>query len=143
MLSLEDRTSFDIESLIRRGKTAQTTREYNADLRRLLPWPDHADTKRQLTEFGAILVTVRPNEDVDAHRHDEEECFIVVSGQADLVVEGQSTAIGAGDVIYMPRFWMHQLRNPYKTPFQFVDLYWDDQQRSFEEYERAVLEGAL
>jgi len=134
MYTLNDRHHFSIDTLVRRGADATTTREYNADLRRLLPWPDHVDSKRPLTEFGSILVTIRPTEDVDAHRHDEEECFIVISGQAELELEGQTTRLHPGDVVYIPRFWIHQLRNPHPTPFTFLDLYWDDRGRSFEAY---------
>lgn len=137
MYTLSDISSFELESLVRRGATAQTTREYNADLRRLLPGPGYGNTKRALTEFGAILVTVRPGESVNAHRHDEEECFIVVSGKANLELEGQVATLHDGDTVYIPRFWMHQINNPYSEPFQFVDLYWDDQGRSFEEYRSA------
>lgn len=134
MFNFNDRFKFDIETLIRRGNSAQTTREYNADLRRLLPWTNHVETRRKLTEFGAILVTVSPYEDVDSHRHDEEECFIVISGKAKLMVENQTTDIGVGDVVYMPRFWIHQLQNIYDIPFHFIDLYWDNKERSFEEF---------
>ena len=138
--SLVGRLSFDIEALVRRGASATTTREYNADLRRLLPGPGYADTKRPLTEFGAILVTIWVKEEVNVHRHDEEECFIVIAGRADLELEGQSTTLAAGDVVYIPRFWFHQLKNPYDQPFRFFDLYWDDHGRSFEEYERLQYE---
>ncbi|AHD03211.1 cupin domain-containing protein [Leisingera methylohalidivorans] len=143
MFALKDRDTFDIETLVRRGETAVTTREYNADLRRLLPWPGRANSKRPLTEFGAILVTIRPQEDVDAHRHDEEECFIVTVGRASLEIEGQTTQLSAGDVVYIPRFWMHQLRNPNAEPFVFVDLYWDDKGRSFETFSATELEEAM
>ncbi|MBL4898056.1 MAG: cupin domain-containing protein [Colwellia sp.] len=143
MFSLNDRMSFDIETLVRRGSDAETSREYNADLRRLLPGPGYGNTKRALTEFGAILVTVRPQEEVDAHHHDEEECFIVVSGQGDLQVEDQTTTLHPGDVVYMPRFWMHQLRNPNDTAFTFVDLYWDDKGRSFDQYVQSQRAEAL
>lgn len=134
MYTLKDIKKFDIEKLMRRGINSTLTREYNADLRRLLPWPDVVNTKRTLTEFGAIIVTIRPQEEVDAHRHDEEECFIVISGQADLEIEGQRTKLCAGDVAYIPRFWMHQLINLNDEPFTFVDLYWDDCGRGFEDY---------
>ncbi|OBY27620.1 cupin domain-containing protein [Leisingera sp. JC1] len=143
MFALKDRETFDIETLVRRGESAVATREYNADLRRLLPWPGHVNSKRPLTEFGAILVTIRPQEDVDAHRHDEEECFIVTAGQADLEIEGQLTQLSVGDVVYIPRFWMHKLRNPNSESFVFVDLYWDGKGRSFETYCAAELEEAL
>lgn len=141
MFDLKRRKNFDIETLVRRGKSAATTREYNCDLRRLLPWPDVVDTKRSLTEFGAIWVSVRPGEDVDQHRHDEEECFVVFAGKADLHLEGQKTTLEAGDVVYIPRFWMHQLCNPYREAFQFIDLYWDDKGRNFEAFEAELSEA--
>ena len=134
---------FGIGSLIRRGTDVTTTWEYNCDLRRLLPWPGFADTKRPITQFGTIWVTVRAGQDVDEHRHDEEECFIVLSGKADLKLEGHVTTLGAGDVVYIPRFWMHQIRNPYGESFQFIDLYWDDRGRSFNEYQAQLSDGDL
>ncbi|UWQ81690.1 cupin domain-containing protein (plasmid) [Leisingera sp. S132] len=143
MFELKDRDTFDIETRVRRGKSAVTTREYNADMRRLLPWPGRVDSKRPLTEFGAILVTIRPQENVDAHRHDDEECFIVTAGRADLEIEGQTTQLSSGDVAYIPRFWIHHLRNSNAEPFVFVDIYWSDKSRSFEAYRDAEFEDAL
>jgi len=137
MVSLADRESFDLDRLVRRASAASTTREYGADLRRLLPQPALIDTRRDLTEFGAILVTVRPREKVVEHRHDEEECFIVTSGAGELTLEGKTTVLDVGDVAYIPRYWTHQLTNPNPDVFQFVDLYWDDRGRSFEDYEES------
>ena len=143
MFTLINRDTFDIETLVRRGKTATTTREYNADLRRLLPWPGHVNSKRPVTEFGSILVTIRPFEDVDAHRHDEEELFIIIAGEADLEIERQTTRLEVGDVVYIPRYWMHQLRNPNAAPFTFIDLYWDDKGRSFETFAASEVEEVV
>lgn len=134
MYTLKNRSQFDIKELIRCADSAKFTREYNADLRRLLPWTGHVDSKRPITEFGVIQVVIRPQESVDSHRHDEEECFIVTSGKALIDVEGQSSNIKTGDVIYIPRFWLHQIRNPYMDPFHFIDIYWDYKGRSFDSF---------
>lgn len=144
MFKIDQRHDFDIEDLIRRAADKQFSREYNCDMRRLFPWSGTVDTKRPMTEYGTAWVVVRAGEEVEAHRHDEEEAFIVVGGQADLEVEGQTTRIGAADVVYLPRFWQHQLRNPYDQDFQFIDIYWDHRGRGFEEFaadQRAEAEG--
>ena len=124
-VNIDPKSDFDIETMLRRGCDAQFTREYNCDLRRLFPWPDKVNTKRDMTEYGAIWVRVRAGEAVDEHSHDEEEAFVVLSGQADLHLEGKSTALRKGDVAYIPRFWTHQLINTSDEPFEFLDIYWD------------------
>lgn len=143
MFTLDQRNSFHIEDLIRRDAQKSLSREYNCDMRRLFPWPEMVDTKRPLSEYGAVWVIVRAGDDVDAHRHDEEEAFIPVAGRAELIVEGQTTTIGVGDVVYLPRYWQHQLKNPYDEDFQFVDIFWDNRGRSFDEYATHAAEGAL
>lgn len=114
-----------IESYIRRYADLTFTDEYNCKLRRLFPWAGQVNTKRPLTEFGCIWVQVEPHTDVDRHAHDEEETFIVVSGEAELAIESQVTTIGFGDVVYLPRHMHHQLRNRSHLPFVMIDIYWD------------------
>ncbi|WP_265654656.1 cupin domain-containing protein [Verminephrobacter aporrectodeae] len=115
-----------IERLIRRNEAASFTNEYNCKLRRLFPWTDAVNTKRQITEFGVIWVVVDPSTAVDRHSHDEEETFIVVGGEAELTVGDEKTIIRHGDVIYLPRFSEHQLRNLSPSiPFAMIDIYWD------------------
>ena len=124
-------TSDTLEYLVRRATSAGYTDEYNCKLRRLYPWPNHADTKRQITEFGVIWVVLEPGKAVDAHDHDEEETFIVVEGSANLELDGQHTFIERGDVVYIPRFSQHQLCNASQTAlFVMVDIYWDWHGRS-------------
>jgi len=118
---------FDIEKLVRRNTDAIFSHEYNCNLRRLFPWRGVAETKRQITEFGCIWVVVDPGCTVDAHDHNEEEAFIVVSGRAQVTISGQQTELGTGDVAYIPRFSPHQISNPSDTvPFVMVDIYWDN-----------------
>jgi len=119
-----------LAQLVRRGAHAPYTNEYGVKLRRLLPWPPIADTKRVITELGLISVLIEPGKVVQTHSHDEEEMFCVVHGSAELTLEGEVTEIGVGDTVYIPRFAQHALFNRSDTtPFMFIDLYWDDQGR--------------
>lgn len=120
-----------LANLVRRGTDATFTDEYNCKLRRLFPWPNQVDTKRQITEFGVIWVVVEPGKAVDMHDHDEEETFIVVEGSAELTLGEEKTVLKRGDVAYIPRFARHSLRNLSDTePFAMIDVYWDWRGRS-------------
>lgn len=123
---------FEIEDLVRRATAAEFTFEYNCDMRRIYPWDEVANTKRPVTEFGLVWVQVRPHTNVDRHEHDEEETFLVLAGRAELELEGQTTELGAGDVVYIPRFWAHQMRNPFDELLVFADIYWDFKGRTKE-----------
>ncbi|MEQ8966363.1 MAG: cupin domain-containing protein [Azospirillaceae bacterium] len=129
--SAEDARRFPtLESLVRRGASAAFTDEYGVALRRLFPWPDHVETHRPISEFGVIWVVIEGGKTVDAHAHDEEETFIVVSGAIELSMNGETTVLEAGDVAYIPRFWKHGLSNPSPdVPFVMIDIYWDNQGR--------------
>ncbi|MRU17097.1 cupin domain-containing protein [Roseovarius sp. A21] len=134
MYDLLPTTDFDIETFVQRKSDATTSFEYNCHLRRLYPWAGVADTKRPVSEFGAVWVTVDPMTDADDHDHDEEETFIVIAGTARFEMEGQSTLLHPGDVGYVPRYWHHRMANPGTEPLTFIDIYWDDQGRSKDAY---------
>ena len=67
-----------------------------------------------------------------------EESFLIISGKSELEVEGQSTVLERGDVVYIPRFWTHQMKNPFEETLVFADIYWDWKGRTKEEYLEAV-----
>ena len=78
---------------------------------------------------------------MDAHEHDEEETFLILSGKAELELEGQVTVLGRGDVVYVPRFWRHQMRNPFEETLVFADIYWDFKGRTKEAYLDSLHDG--
>ncbi|HCW0510185.1 TPA: cupin domain-containing protein [Pseudomonas aeruginosa] len=114
-----------VERLVRRGASSTYTYEYNCKTRRLFPWMEVANTKRPLTEFGCMIVTLEPGKQVDLHDHDEEETFIVIGGSATLEIDGKTTELYPTDVAYIPRAAKHSLRNAGPDPFVMVDIYWD------------------
>ncbi|MGU9962637.1 MAG: cupin domain-containing protein [Candidatus Halichondribacter symbioticus] len=126
--------NFKIEDLVQRHKDSKFTFEYNCDMRRIYPWDKKTDTKRPITEFGMVWVEVKPGTEVDAHEHDEEESFLIISGKAELKIEDQSTVLEHGDVVYIPRFWTHQMKNPFEEKLIFADIYWDWKGRTKERY---------
>lgn len=125
---------FDIETFVQRRDDATTNIEYNCNLRRLYPWAGVVNTKRSISEFGVVWVTIDPMTDADDHDHDEEETFIVISGTARFELEDRSTVLKPGDVAYVPRFWHHRMANPGTEPLVFIDIYWDDRGRSKDGY---------
>lgn len=127
-------TGFDIEAFIQRHDRAVTSLEYNCHLRRLYPWAGIANTKRPVSEFGAVWVTIDPQTHADEHEHDEEETFLMITGKAHFYLEGQSTELRPGDVAYVPRYWRHQMCNTGEDPVVFIDIYWDDLGRTKDEY---------
>lgn len=116
-----------LDSCLRRGADARFTDEYAVKLRRLLPWRETVETHRPMTGFGVIWVVIEPGRQVEAHDHDEEECFVIVAGSADITMLGDTATLTKGDVIYIPRFAPHALRNTSPSEdFVMIDIYWDD-----------------
>lgn len=115
---------FDIESYIKRAEKAEFTFEYNCHLNRLFPWQGVAETKKPTTELGMIWVVVDEETTISGHHHDEEEAFVIVSGRAELTLEGQQTALGFGDTAYIPRGWFHEMKNVGPEKLIYIDLYW-------------------
>jgi mannose-6-phosphate isomerase-like protein (cupin superfamily) len=129
-----DPYSFDISDLVQRHQDVAFTFGYNCDMRRILPWVAMVETKRAVTEFGFIWVEVKPGTAVDAHEHDEEELFLVIAGKGELEIEGQVTSLTVGDAVYIPRFWTHQMKNPFEQTLIFADIYWDWKGRNKSQY---------
>jgi mannose-6-phosphate isomerase-like protein (cupin superfamily) len=55
------------------------------------------------------------------HRHPEEEFMIVASGDGEIYVEGKTTKVGPGAVMYVNGNTEHGIKNTGKVPMTF---YW-------------------
>jgi hypothetical protein len=105
---------------IARSREAATRYEYGCDLRRLFPWPGVVDPL-----WGSAIASVRPNEQTSPHSHDEEEAFIILSGSGDISIDGDTTSVSQGDVIYLPRNSHHTIRNTSDVkPLEFLTIFW-------------------
>jgi mannose-6-phosphate isomerase-like protein (cupin superfamily) len=68
------------------------------------------------------LAVVPVGSEIGIHTHnlDDQEIYIVISGSAEMTVEGATFAINAGDVVVNPPGGTHSLVNTGDTPIQLV-----------------------
>src|SRR5207237_4604947 len=101
-------------------RDANSSYEYGCDLRRLYPWEGVSGPL-----WGSAIASVRPNESTTAHSHDEEETFLILSGHGEITVDGEVREISQGDVIYLPRFSHHQVKNlSGEQRLDFLTIFW-------------------
>lgn len=76
-----------------------------------------------LTDLGVQLMTVMPGREyAEYHRHlYEEQCFYILSGTGEAIIEETSYAIGAGDFLGFPKNGVaHTLLNSGDEPLVFL-----------------------
>lgn len=105
---------------LRSEKIDEVTEEYGGAFRRIYPWPGVADPP-----WGSAFMTVAPGESSIAHDHDEEETFIFLSGEGVISVDDETRPVTKGDVVYLPRFSRHFVRNNSPdVPLEFLCVWW-------------------
>jgi methionyl-tRNA synthetase len=73
---------------------------------------------------------VPPGRHSDPHQHDETETFVIVSGSADIVVDGKRTPVSPGMTLQFEPFETHYLDNHGHTDLLFATFYWRDAPRA-------------
>ncbi|MGH3614276.1 MAG: class I tRNA ligase family protein [Pseudonocardia sp.] len=76
--------------------------------------------------FGSVYGSVPPGVTSKAHCHQDGEIFLVLGGRAEVVVEERVAELRRGDVIFLPPFHTHAIRNVSDEPFDIVSVYWED-----------------
>lgn len=100
------------------------TDEYGGDLRRLYPWPGQVETN-----WGSAWMVVSPGGRSTPHSHDEHETFIILAGHGEMSVETERREVFRGDVIYLPPFSEHSIRNASSEfDLEFLSIWWGGQQ---------------
>src|SRR5436853_1559638 len=96
-------------------------REYGCDFRRLFPWPA---TRTQ--PFGSAWATLKPGDQTTPQAHDEEETFVVVSGEALVNIDGYEFTARKGDTVYIEPFTSHTVINNGADPFEMLCIWWGE-----------------
>ncbi|MFE9769593.1 class I tRNA ligase family protein [Streptomyces sp. NPDC005808] len=73
---------------------------------------------------------VTPGSRSGSHHHDETECFVIVAGRGDLLVDGERHSIEPGTVAVFEPFESHVLENTGRTDLVFLTQYWRDADRA-------------
>ena len=58
------------------------------------------------------------------HQHPEEEFMVITEGAGDLLVDGKTTKVGAGSMMYCAGNKLHGITNTGKTPLTFYFYKW-------------------
>lgn len=83
--------------------------------------------------FGGTICEVPPAGATAAHRHHETELFWITSGSGSIEIDGVVENVCAGDVLLLPPFSTHSLRNASGTvPIAFISTYWENPTRAFQ-----------
>jgi methionyl-tRNA synthetase len=76
--------------------------------------------------FGSVFGSVPPGATSKAHCHQDGEIFLVLGGRAEVLVEDQISELRRGDMIFLPPFNTHAIRNSSNEPFDIVSVYWEN-----------------
>lgn len=76
--------------------------------------------------FGSVFGEVLPRTTSKIHSHQDGEIFLVLEGSADILIEDESQRLTSGDLVFLPPFHMHGIRNDTDETFRLVSVYWED-----------------
>lgn len=94
--------------------------EYKLDGKRLLPWENWS------MPFGGAWCVVRSKSESLKHLHDEQEMFVIVSGNARVHVGTEVFEAQKGDFIAIPPGKNHYVENVSDTDFHFFTIWWEE-----------------
>lgn len=75
---------------------------------------------------GVFQPNKNPERPVNCSAHDDDEIYVIISGTAEIVLEGESIYPQPGDVIYIPAHVSHGVKNlSAEEPFRLLTV-WKD-----------------
>lgn len=78
-----------------------------------------------LEELECHVTTLNPGQDPHpAHRHPEEELYVIKEGTVEVVIDGERRQVGAGSVIFAAANQLHGIRNAGETPAVYHVIKW-------------------
>lgn len=111
----------DEKVLIQNPTPESFKREYGCDFRRLFPWK-----ATRTTPFGSAWATLNPGDQTTPQCHDEEETFVVISGEALVNTDGHEFIARKGDTVYFEPFATHTVINNSNEPFEMLCIWWGE-----------------
>jgi mannose-6-phosphate isomerase-like protein (cupin superfamily) len=74
------------------------------------------------TDLTVTWVEVEPGASQVRHSHDPEQVYVVVAGEGVMSVGEDSSAVEAGDAIYIPSNAEHEITNTGEEPLEYVSV---------------------
>ncbi|HTQ78483.1 MAG TPA: cupin domain-containing protein [Thermoanaerobaculia bacterium] len=107
--------------LIRKLNPAEFVESYNCQEQMFYPWSEVV-----ATPFGTGWLVLPPGQTSKPHHHHESETFFILRGRGRMTVGAESREVEAGDVIYLPPFGDHILKNISAEDLHFISIWWED-----------------
>ena len=96
------------------------------DINTMIP-PGWESAKFQGFEHGAdvsfFVVYVSTGNGPDKHRHPYEETFVILDGNIEFIVDGETTMIEGGKIAIVPANTWHEFKNRSETPALTVNIH--------------------
>jgi mannose-1-phosphate guanylyltransferase len=111
----------DVKSIVQQLKSAGRT-EHRIHREVYRPWGKY-DSIDNGSRYQVKRITVKPGEklSIQMHHHRAEH-WIVVSGTANVTVDGKDTLMSENQSIYIPLGAIHALENPGKIPLELIEV---------------------
>jgi mannose-1-phosphate guanylyltransferase len=111
----------DIKTVVQRLKAAGRT-EHRIHREVYRPWGKY-DSIDNGERYQVKRITVKPGEklSIQMHHHRAEH-WIVVSGTANVTVDGKERLLSENESIYIPLGAVHALENPGKIPLELIEV---------------------
>jgi len=106
--------------LIRKLDPDQFVDSYCCKEQMFYPWSDVVTTP-----FGTGWLVLEPGAESKPHNHHESETFFILRGRGRMTVGVESREVEPGDVIYLPPFGDHILRNVSDEDLHFISIWWE------------------
>lgn len=111
----------DVKAIVQQLKSAGRT-EHKIHREVYRPWGKY-DSIDSGQRYQVKRITVKPGEklSIQMHHHRAEH-WIVVSGTANVTVDGKDTLLSENQSIYIPLGAIHALENPGKIPLELIEV---------------------
>lgn len=111
----------DVKAIVQQLKT-QGRAEYKVHREVYRPWGKY-DSVDNGARYQVKRITVKPGEklSIQMHHHRAEH-WIVVSGTANVTIDGKDTLLTENQSIYIPVGAIHALENPGKIPLELIEV---------------------
>lgn len=77
-----------------------------------------------IEHLEVIIGEMEPGGLADPHLHDDmEQIMYILSGKMHAIIEGEEAVLTAGDVVWIPKKAMHDIRNAGDENLRFVLMY--------------------
>ncbi|CAM5269573.1 MULTISPECIES: cupin domain-containing protein [Streptomyces] len=97
--------------------------EFGMRCQRLIPWSAEAEEP----PAGAMACFLPAGSSSAPDCHDQDEVMIVLSGSGSVELSGESTPVGPGELVVLPRNEEHIVHNPASADgatLTWVSVYW-------------------